>query len=245
MSIDLILYAVIAAGLIFWLRSILGTRHGEERSRAAPPIAADAGDKAKSRNGFGTVDGFNSGAEETISTLVKNPGAVISINPSAEAGLLQIAGADRGFDVKDFLNKAQDAFAIVVESFAEGDKETLIGLLKDPVYRVFKDEMIAREAREETQVTEVHAIKSAEIIDARLEKQTAFITVNFLAEESTVVKDSDGDVISGHPDRKAEMRDIWVFSRELKSRDPRWWLHETKGDFDGDNDMIPDSDRAE
>ena len=45
MPADLIVYAVVAAGLIFWLRSILGTRHGEEHERPNPfltPEKADA-----------------------------------------------------------------------------------------------------------------------------------------------------------------------------------------------------------
>ena len=57
----------------------------------------------------------------------------------------------------------------------------------------------------------------------------------------SVTRDSDGEIISGHPDRATDMHDIWTFSRDLKSRDPRWFVTETRGDFEGDNETIPNS----
>jgi predicted lipid-binding transport protein (Tim44 family) len=64
----------------------------------------------------------------------------------------------------------------------------------------------------------------------------------FVARETTVVRASDGDIISGHPDKISEMRDAWVFARDVKSRDPRWLLAETKGNIEDDNLMIPNTD---
>ena len=38
---ELLIYALVAGGLVFWLRSILGTRHGEERDRSDNIISLD------------------------------------------------------------------------------------------------------------------------------------------------------------------------------------------------------------
>ena len=69
----------------------------------------------------------------------------------------------------------------------------------------------------------------------------AYITVKFVAEESSVTRDKDGEIIAGHPDKVSEMQDIWTFGRNIKSKDPSWLLCETRGDFEDDNDLIPDT----
>mgnify|MGYP000194541360 CR=1 FL=1 len=154
----------------------------------------------------------------------------------------EVIEAFKDFDINFFLEGAQEAFVIVVEAFGEGDRDTLNGLLAPNVFDAFDQAIAEREKNDETMQTEIHAIKKAEITDARLDRKTALITVRFTAEETSVIKDSNGEIVSGHPDKVTQMRDMWVFSREVRARDPRWFLHETKGDFDGDNETIPNSD---
>lgn len=156
--------------------------------------------------------------------------------------MLDIARLDKNFDVKFFLDAAQDAFAIVVESFAEGDRETLKDLLSGKVYAAFEPAVIARESRGETQQAEIHAIRKAQIIEAALQGRKALVTVRFTADQTSVTKDKDGKIIAGHPDKMTKMIDIWTFERDVKSSDPRWLVAETRGDFEGDNDLIPDTE---
>ncbi len=242
MPADLIVYAVVAAGLVFWLRSVLGTRHGEERERpnplTPPPSPAQTvGDPARMKE-----EAESPNPQSRIEELAENPGEVMAIdNKTAENGLLDIARADKGFDIDFFLSAAQDAFVLVVEAFAKGEREILQDLLEPSVYEAFDAAIAERQARNETQETEIHAIRRAEVIEARMEGRKAFVTVRFKADETSVTRDKDGEIIEGHPDKTTSMTDIWTFGRDLKSRDPRWFLYETRGDFDGDNDLIPDA----
>jgi predicted lipid-binding transport protein (Tim44 family) len=239
MSMDLIIYALIAVGLVFWLRSVLGTRHGDERERPAPYLTDD-----KDLRTLPLAEAEHiPGPEEKIARLAATPGPVKKIaGKTAELGLMEIARADRGFDIDFFLEGAQDAFAMIVESYAEGDREALKGLLAPPVYAAFEQGIAARESRRETQHAEIHAIRAAEVVDARLSGKTASITVRFVAEETSVTRDELNTLISGHPDRTTQMKDVWTFGRELKSRDPSWLVYETKADDDGtDNEHIPNS----
>lgn len=239
MPADLIVYALIAAGLVFWLRSILGTRHGDERERPSalqelkPDVVVDkaymAEDKAMTQ-------------AEKIADLSGNKGVMRVDNKTAENGLLEISKVDKAFDVERFLEAAQDAFAIIVEAFADGDRETLEDLLAPSVYAAFDGAIKEREDRGEKQQSEIHAIRKAEILEARYANKMAYITVRFTADETSVTYDKDGEVIAGHPEKTTEMRDIWVFGREARARDPRWFVFETKGDFEGDNENIPNSD---
>ena len=240
MSGELLLYALVAGGLVFWLRSILGTRHGEERDRSETVIAM-SNDAAQAEASPDEALGLVSN-EAQITDLLDQKDGVISIsNKTAETAMLDIAAADKDFDVKFFFEAVQDVFALVVEAFGQGDRELLEDLLAKDVYEAFETAITEREKTGEVLENEIHAINRAEIIDAALDGKQASVTIRFIADEISVTKDKDGEIIAGHPDRATEMRDIWTFSRDVKSRDPRWFVTETRGDFEGDNETLPNS----
>ena len=239
MPADLIVYALVAAGLVFWLRSVLGTRHGEERERPNPFLAGDHEESAPEAS---SLSDEPQSAEDQIIALADSPRKNYGVdNKTAENGLLDIAKADKSFDIDFFMEGAQDAFAMIVESFAEGDRDTLKNLLSESVYNAFEKAITEREERNEIQVTDIHAIRKALVTEARLEDKMALITMKFTAEETSVTKDKDGEIISGDPEKTVEMHDIWVFGRDIKSKDPSWLVMETRGDFEDDNDLIPDT----
>ncbi len=240
MPADLIVYALVAAGLIVWLRSILGTRHGDEPERPAPYL------KPEGQSGRMELPGPSReskiGPEERIAELARTPKGNISIaNTATELGLMEIARADRTFDVDHFAQGAQDAFVYIVESFADGDRETLRDLLSPPVFAAFDEAITARQQSGQTLHAEINAINKAELVSAQIEGRFSKITVRFLAEEITYTKNALGDVIEGHPERITQMRDLWTFSRETKSRDPRWLVVATLIDTESDNDTLPNS----
>jgi predicted lipid-binding transport protein (Tim44 family) len=222
---DLIIYALVAAGLVFWLRNILGTRHGDERERPNPFTQAPAEKPA--------TEALAPMAPDTLALddgLAKPdlPRNVSFADEAAERNVFEVSRADRDFDLLTFSQAVQDAFVIIVEAFAEGDRDTLKNLLSDKVYAAFDSALTQREANGEKVETEIHSVRKMEFMDARIEGRTAFITLRFIADETCVVRDANGAIMSGDPDRITEMNDIWTFSRELKSRDPRWLLTETR-----------------
>ena len=237
MTADLFVYAIVAAGLVFWLKNILGTRHGEEHERPNPftAVPEDQADQDTPAQGFS--------AEDQIAQLTEEPSNALAVdNKTAENGLLDIAKADKGFDIKQFLNGAQDAFVFIVEAFAEGDRETLKNLLAEDVYSAFDGAITERDAREETMDKEIHAIKKSSVLEASLEGKMAYITVRFTAEEMTCTRDADGTILDGNPDKVSEMIDIWTFGRSVKSKDPKWLVYATRSDDPDDNETIPNTD---
>ncbi|MGB4057394.1 MAG: Tim44/TimA family putative adaptor protein [Alphaproteobacteria bacterium] len=233
MTADLIVYALVAAGLVFWLRSILGTRHGEERQREViiPKEQSD---------GIAAV-GEPVAIEDRIKSIIENTTSKVAIDKAAESGLVDISHADREFDIDFFIQGAQDAFAMIVESFAAGDRASLKDLLGDSVYAAFEGAITEREKRREKQQTQIRAIRKAEIVEAMLRGRMASITLRFTADEVSVTRDEAGAVIDGHPEKLTVVRDVWTFMRDIKSRDPRWMVVETRGDFEGDNNYIPNT----
>jgi predicted lipid-binding transport protein (Tim44 family) len=241
MTADLLVYALVAAGLVFWLRSILGTRHGDERQRENPLTRPPLEANPDNMNPFAEEEREMT-AEDRVKKLAADSSGKISIDgANVEAGLIDIARADREFDVGFFMDGAQEAFAIIVEAFAAGERETLKDLLGPAVYHAFEAAITAREQRGEKQETQIRAIRKAEAIGARMDGRKAVITVRFTADEVSVTRDSTGQIIDGHPEKLTAMRDVWAFSRDTKSRDPRWLVIETRGDFEDDNKILPNT----
>ena len=243
MAVDIIIYGVVAAGLVFWLRSILGTRHGEERERPSPLNASQ--DLPSDAAAFGATGQEPDKKSQSlrIGELAQSPKGAFGIeNKTAENGLLEIAKADKNFDIDFFAEAVQDVFVMIVEAFAKGDKETLEDLLRKDVYEAFEGAIEERKKSGEKLESEIHAIRKAHIISAMAQKDTAFITVRFLADETRVVRDENENIISGNPDKVSEMIDIWTFAHDLSGKDPRWLLIETRSeDPDYDNDLVPDT----
>ena len=233
-------YALIAAGLIFWLRSILGTRSDDDPNMPSSRLELTEDGKIVGLNAAEAEHGEDKRA--LVQELAEASKGNMGIDgEDAVAGLHTIIDADRTFDVYTFLNAAQDAFVFTVESFADGDRETLEDLLSPDVFAAFDGAISEREKAGETMQTEIQSIQKSEVIEAKVEGKKAFVTVRFWADEITVTKDEDGNIVYGHPDKVTQMRDVWTFCRDVKSRDPRWLVVETREDGAGDNETIPNS----
>jgi predicted lipid-binding transport protein (Tim44 family) len=243
LPVDLILYALVAAGLVLWLKNLLGTRTGEERERpnpfTAPVKTADAKPEtpllaAAMKDSENTMDPVSGPAY----ALPRH----VTVQPRAQEGLGDILDRDSSFDPGAFVLAAQDAFVIIVEAFAAGDKDTLKNLLTDKVFASFESAVNDRAARGEKISTEIHAIRRADVMDAKLQGRDASITLKFTADETCVIRDSADNILGGHPDRVTEMVDIWTFTRDIKSRDPRWLVSETRdGDVEDHKTPVPDA----
>lgn len=132
--------------------------------------------------------------------------------PSANAGLMAIQLADRSFDAEKFLGGARQAYPMIVNAFAAGDREALRPLLAPDVMTAFEG---AIEARTEPPAAMTRLI-DARIVGAALEGRQAEVTVAFTAEFDA-----------------APITDVWTFARDVKSRDPNWQLITTAGDMPG------------
>jgi len=246
LSADLILYAVVAAGLVFWLRSVLGTRHGGERSRPNPFAPENqkprgvSGDAGATPEGEDFADGTAGAPVFSAMKLDRN----MSVDARADQGLAEIASKDPGFDLRFFMHAVQDAFTIIVEAFAARDRATLNGLLTRSVYHAFESVITAREENGEVSSVEIHAIRRVEIVNAWVKDRNGYITVRFVADETNVLRDRRGEILEGNPDRISETVDIWTFTRNLKGRDPAWLLAVTQDeDAQGaDHKTVPDAE---
>lgn len=230
MPAEIVIYALIAAGLVFWLRSILGTRHGDERQRpnpfSAPPEKTTQNPALSMADQNGNTDAAVNPVDAALE-LPKN-GVGLIANPATENALREIARLDRNFTLAHFITGAQDAFVMIIEAFANGDRALLKSLLAPDLYKAFDQALNDRAEQNHTMSAEIHAIRKVEIQDAQIKDKTAYLTIRFVADETVVTRGADGTIVSGNPDRVSETIDIWTLGKILGSKDPTWYLFATR-----------------
>ena len=221
--LDLILFAMIAAFLVFRLRSVLGRRTGHERPPPDPLVQRPGEPPPKDPKDNDVDLHDRTEPVEQDETLA----AEDSDDPLV-AGVAQVRSADPSFSPDTFCTGAQAAFEMVVQAFAEGDLKTLRSLLNDEVYENFSVAVKQRQEAEEELETTVISIKNADLLEARVEGRMAFVTLKFQSEQVNITRDKSGEVVDGDPTQVTTVTDIWTFARNTRARDPNWTLVETR-----------------
>ena len=234
MPADLLLFALIAAGLIFWLRSILGTRDENDEQPKRPSLFSDEDNILSPASKKDNVVTLNRSTGDKYAL----PSHVRIDNKTTENKIDDMLKEHPKFDVEHFAQGAEGAFSMIVESFAEGDVEALEGLLAPEVFEAFKGAIEARNERGETVETNIRGVEKMDITDVTIKEDHIFITVRFSARETCVIKDKAGKIISGDPDKTTVMVDVWVFGRNLNFDGPEWYLYETR-DEDAEDHKTP------
>jgi len=218
--LDIVFLAMVAGFLIFRLRSVLGRRTGTEK-RPPDPFQAPAEPR---RLAQATTPAPPAGAERAGAS----PAPAETSTGALAQGLRQIAAADPSFTPESFVDGARTAFSWIVEAFAKGDTKSLRPLLHDEVYNNFAAAIEARTRAGETHETVLVGIKSADLLEARMQNRVAFVTVKFVSEQVNVTRNRESEVIEGDPVRVVTITDIWTFARDTRSRDPNWSLVATR-----------------
>ena len=228
MNNDLILtliFAAVAAFVLYKLRSVLGRREGHEQQ--PPDFFAEA--ERNAANDSAAKEGAGNDTALPAPGPAGRDAADADPESPAAAGIRDIRAADRTFDPDAFLEGARAAFDTIVEAFARGDRDALAPLLAENVFANFESAIAERERAGETLETTIVALNSAELTAAEMQGRAARVTVTFVSEQSNTVKDADGNLVDGDPAAVEKITDIWTFARDTRSRDPNWQLVETDG----------------
>ena len=129
---------------------------------------------------------------------------------------------------KEFLNGAKIAYETIITSFASGKISEIKSLLNKDIYNSFNEAIKERTTKQIKNETTFIGINSAEIKDHEQKNDLLEVSVNFISEIITCIKDKDNKIISGDPQKIKRVNDTWKFSRNIKSQNPNWQLIETE-----------------
>ena len=129
---------------------------------------------------------------------------------------------------KDFVNGAKIAYETIITNFAKGTLKDIRSLLDKSVYQQFEDAIKDRKSKNFSSETTFIGINSAVIKQHEQNKNMLEVTVEFVSEIISCVKDKDNKIISGDPEKVKKVLDTWKFSKDSKSSNPNWLLIDTQ-----------------
>lgn len=227
LSVDIIIFAVIAAVLLWRLRSVLGERQDDDPKRIdiaaqlrALQQQADPSAVAADKSGSETA-GLVADGSRWAQDL---PNYALVTSATSHNHLAQLLTVDPSFRPDDFLMKAQKAFTMIIEAFSNNARTTLEFLVAPPLLQRFMNQLDVREQQHETYHVQFHGIKKALISDAELNGTVARITVDFTVEQGVTHKDSEGRIINENDGHRRVTQDRWVFQKDLTDPSPSWLL---------------------
>ena len=127
---------------------------------------------------------------------------------------------------KEFLNGAKIAYESIITDFSDNDNKitTSRALLNNEIFNQFNKALKERSERgHEAEITFI-GVNSAVIKEHKKIGKILNVTVDFIAEVITCIKDKDKKIVSGDPEKIKKIYDTWVFSRDITSSNPNWQL---------------------
>ena len=128
---------------------------------------------------------------------------------------------------KQFLKGAEAAYEQIITSFAKGDRKNLKTLLERKMFERFSEVLADREKKQLKYETTFIGLKSSKVLEFKKIENIYKVTVNFVSEIITCVKDKNNQIVEGNPDTIKTVNDVWKFSKNMWSQDPTWYLVET------------------
>ncbi len=209
--IQLLVLAGIAVFLILRLKSVLGTREGFEK----PPVPQQP-DAGASRRDFEVIEG---GPDHDITDHVPE-------DSEQAQTLAAMKRVEPSFSVSEFVQGARGAYEMIVMGFEKGNLDEIQPFLAEDVFETFVSVVSAREDQGLTIEAEFIGVRETTLTDVSFDKDTneAEITMKFIGELTSVVRDRGGDIIEGNPNTVKRQKDSWTFARVMGKDDPNWLL---------------------
>ena len=168
--------------------------------------------------------GKKTGFEGKISTQFEKEFKKINLNPNPNQ-----KSTNENFDEeaqKDFLKGAKIAYETIITDFSDSDNKLIASkpLLGKKIHDQFKEALLDRENKGNFAEITFIGIKSAAVKTHKKIEDSLEVTVDFVSEIITCIKDKDKKVVSGDGEKIKTVYDTWVFSKDIKSENPNWLL---------------------
>ena len=130
---------------------------------------------------------------------------------------------------KEFIKGAKIAYETIITDFSDNDNKLIASkpLLSKNIRDQFEDALKERSQRGHFAEITFIGVNSAKIKEHKTVNKILNVTVDFVSEVITCIKDKDKKVISGDPEKIKKIYDTWVFSRDTRSNNPNWQLVDT------------------
>ena len=215
--LQIFILAAVAIFLFWRLRAVLGSRDGFEKTIKEIKESSDVVSNPEAID-----EAKNNSLDDDIFDYVEE-------NSKNAQVFKKMKEFDTEFSVNKFVSGAKMAYEIILMAFERGDTEKLKNLLEKKVLTSFKSVIDKRKKDGFIVDAKFIGMRDIRIINASFSQKTkiADVTLSFKSEITTVVKDSKGSIVEGHPDEIKKQKDTWVFTKNLSDNSPIWLLKST------------------
>ena len=121
---------------------------------------------------------------------------------------------------------AKGAYEMILMAFEKGDLSEVRGFLSDDIAEAFESVIADREAQGLSIEADFVGVREVTLADATFDRDTseAELTVRFVGELTSVVRNAEGEIVEGNPTEIKRQRDVWTFARDMGADDPNWQL---------------------
>jgi len=147
-----------------------------------------------------------------------------SINPQ------NIKKKSESFDETTFKKGAEAAYEMIIDAFAKGDKSSLKPLLTQNLFNEFSKIIDERKSKQIISELTFIGIKETKIENIDKKDTHYKIKTKFVSEIVNCLKNNSGMVIEGDPEKIKTVTDVWIFEKNLKDKNPTWYLTELSSD---------------
>ena len=166
---ELIIFAALAAVVLYQLYAVLGRRVGRQPEDAtAPAIAPRAPD---------------------TDALTR----VLDSTPPSD--MAAVRARDPGFDPARFLDGARQAYEMIVKGYAQGDREGLRKLVSAEVMGVYAKALDARDSEGRSETVDFLQTPRADLEGVKVDGDLVRAKVRFLAEFRSRSKGPEGEAV--------------------------------------------------
>ena len=221
--VQILVLAAVAIFLFWRLRSVLGSREGFEKTKKTNISPENVNNKKAKNEDSNIVELKANEVDEEIADYVE-------LDSPAFKALSEMKKLEKGWLVSHFVSGAKMAYEDILMAFEKGDLLTIRKMTSKEVCQSFKmviDERANKGLRVEAEFGGVRDIRIKEV-EFDKKSMEAKITMVFKCELSFSVKDKDGNIVEGSPDKLKKQRDIWTFSRKMNTDLPNWYLIKTE-----------------
>ena len=209
---------MIAVFIINRLRNVLGKKTGNE---------SDIVEKFTQRKNSFNESEPDSVSDQKVSKLDNHVKKNLHSNKKINSAINDILKIDDEFEINSFCDGAKKAFEFILTEYSENNLKALEKLVSKNIYKAFEDQINLRAKKKEELEITVISVKNPEIKSVSLEKKyIAYFKLLFDSEQVQVTKNSKGEVVDGDNNQILQIKEIWTFSKNLKSKDPNWILEE-------------------
>lgn len=115
---------------------------------------------------------------------------------------------------------------MIVMGFERGELNDIQPLIAEDIFETFVDVVAAREDQGLTIEAEFIGVREVRVENVDYDQDTgeAQMTMRFVSELTSVVRNAEGEVIEGDPKAVKRQKDTWVFARNMGTDDPNWLL---------------------